>query len=187
MNRLRQLLDEIPNKSYEDATRHRQRIGELRTRCVHTITWVKDAGLNKSDCPAYALGIPSKILIAPDRIILVEFFNSKLIQILETVPNPLDSGLVLYLCDDVPQHIGVMHGERVISKWAKSPVYNHGLLEVPASYGNEIRYCKKPPEQLITNQFIGFVRSHKRYIDCKEVFEVWVRECGYGSNSKTTS
>lgn len=181
------MLDEIPNLSPEDFTLDQQRIEELRTRCVHTIKWVEDAGLNKSDCFAYALGIPSKLLAVPDRIILVKFFNSKLIQILEVVPNPLEGGLVLYLSDGVPQHIGVMRGERVISKWGKNPVYNHELLDLPASYGNDIRYFKKPPERLITNHFIGFVRSHERYIDCKDVFEERVVDCGYDSNSKPTT
>ena len=179
MNRLRQLLDEIPNKSYDDTTRHRQRIEDLCNQCVHTITWVEDAGFNKSDCFAYALGIPSKILVVPSQIILEEFFNSKLLQILETVPNPRDGGLVLYLRDGVPQHIGVMRGERVISKWGKNPVYDHELLEVPAGWGDDTRYYKKPSEQVITKSFIEFVRSHERYRDCKETFEERVKKCGY--------
>ena len=46
-------------------------------------------------------------------------------------------------------------------------------------YGDDIRYYQKPSEQFITKSFIEFVRSHERYIDCKEVFEGRVKESGY--------
>ncbi len=181
---LRQLLDEIPSKSHEDIAYHRQRIEELWDRCVHTIKWVEDGGGNKLDCWTYVLGIPSGIPNATDPNILKEFFNSEILKLLKVVPNSLDGSLVVYFCGDVPEHIGVMRGRRVVSKWGRNPVYNHGLFEVPAEYGDEIRYYQKPPEQFITTGFIEFVRSHERYVDCKEAFEEVVKECGYGADRK---
>jgi len=184
LNRLRQLLDEISGKSHEDITRHRQCIEALQAQCAHTIKWGEDGGGNKLDCWTYALGIPSCIPNATDPNILEEFFNSEVLKLLKEVPNSLDGGLVVYFCGDVPEHIGVMRGGRVVSKWGKNPVYNHGLFEVPAEYGDEVRYYQKPPEQFITTRFIEFVRSHERYVDCKEAFEEWVKGCGYGADRK---
>ena len=176
---MRQLLDEIPSKSHGGIAYHRQRIEELRGRCVHTIKWVEDGGGNKLDCWTYALGIPSDIPNATDPNILEEFFKSEVLKLLDVVPSSLDGGLVVYFCGDVPKHIGVIHGGRVVSKWGKSPIYDHGLHEVPANYGDKVRYYRKPPEQSITTRFIAFVRSHERYADCKEAFEECVKECGY--------
>jgi len=183
LNRLRQLLGDIPSKSHEDITHHRQRIEALQAQCDHSIKWVEDGGGHKSDCWAYALGIPSKILNATDRNILADFFNSQVLNLLEAAPNSLDGGLVVYFCGNKPKHIGVMRGMRVVSKWEKNPVYNHEILEVLPGYGGEIRYYQKPPDQLITTQFIAFVRSHERYVDCREAFEECVKECGYGADS----
>ncbi len=118
-------------------------------------------------------------MLTTDRHILVEFFNSEVLNLLLLVPKSLDGGLVVYLYGDEPRHIGVMDGWRVFSKWGKSPVYNHGLFEVPAMYGDETRYYQKPPQQFITKRFIAFVRLHERYPDCKEAFEGCVKECGY--------
>ena len=123
--------------------------------------------------------ILGELLNATDRNIFVEFFNTRILKLLKEVPNPIDGGLVVYLSGDEPKHIGMMNDGRVVSKWGKDPVYNHGILEVPLGYGNEIRYYQKPPNQLITTQFIEFVRSHERYLDCRDAFEECVKECGY--------
>jgi len=176
---LRQLLEEIPSNSPEDIADHRQRIEELQDRCVHTIKWVENGGGNKLDCWTYVLGIPSGIVNSTDPNILREFFNSEILKLLKVVPNSLDGSLVVYLSGDEPKHIGMMNSGRVVSKWGKNPVYNHKLLEMPTAYGDETRYYQKPTEQFITDRFIAFVRSHKRYCDCKGVFEEWVKVCGY--------
>ena len=99
------------------------------------------------------------------------------------IPAGQDGQPVVYFCGNKPKHIGVMRGMRVVSKWGKTPVYNHEILEVLPGYGDEIPYYQKPPDQLITTQFIAFVRSHERYVDCREAFEEWVKECGYGADS----
>ena len=176
---LRKLLDAIPSKSSNDIALHSKHVEDLRKQCAHSIKCVEDAGGNRSDCFSYALEIPSKILIATDRIILVEFFSSPILKLLKESRKSIDGGLVVYFSDDKPKHIGVISNGRVVSKWGKNPAYNHALLEVPTAYGDKIRYYQKPPDRLITTSFIEFVRSHERYLDCKGAFEEWVDECGY--------
>ena len=39
-------------------------------------------------------------------------------------------------------HVGVLDGNKVISKWAWGPLIKHNLWDVPAEYGNDIFYLK---------------------------------------------
>lgn len=39
-------------------------------------------------------------------------------------------------------HIGVLEGDKVVSKWAWGPLTRHNLWDVPESYGHDIFYLK---------------------------------------------
>jgi hypothetical protein len=62
---------------------------------------------------------------------------------------PRPSCLVCYFSDNLFTHAGVMLREnRVRSKWGQMPRYEHELTEVPAAYGNFVRFFQRPlPEQ----------------------------------------
>jgi hypothetical protein len=63
----------------------------------------------------------------------------------EEVEKPNNGDLVAYFLDGELRHIGIYVGKgRVISKWGAGPVFEHPLYMVPESYGNCIRYFKKP-------------------------------------------
>jgi hypothetical protein len=38
----------------------------------------------------------------------------------------------------------VANSTEVVSKWGLFPAYRHALWEVPASYGHEVKYFRKP-------------------------------------------
>ncbi len=177
MNNLRHRLDE-----FKDITHHRRDVEALRAEYSHTIDWVEtgDAG---SDCLAYALGIPSQLLnlVGAFKCILKQFFDSVLLELLIEIQESevTDGSLIFYFSSGELTHAGKRTADgQVISKWGKNPVYKHDRLEVPAKYGDKIRFYQRPSERFITRKFIDFVRSHPRYIDLKEPFEESVTDCG---------
>jgi hypothetical protein len=60
---------------------------------------------------------------------------------------PLPGVIVLYFNND--------RGE-VLSKWGEFPVYQHGLWEVPASYGQDVKYFRLPNEEEVLRLFQEF-------------------------------
>jgi hypothetical protein len=74
-----------------------------------------------------------------DAVRLLIFFNG-----LEALTDGAETGaLVIYSCKDRPQHAGILlPGRRVRSKWGMGYVWEHGLWEVPVSYGRQIAFFK---------------------------------------------
>jgi hypothetical protein len=119
------------------------------------------------NCFAYALGFANKLeLIAETRgfdglyfIKLLE--NSEL----EKTDSPIDGDYVIYKdlkeYPDRLTHIGVLEGDKVISKWAWGPLVRHNLWDVPASYGNDVFYVK-------AISFENSMELYKKYKDSIE-------------------
>lgn len=188
---LRHQLDQVPGKSTEDADRHRERIEGLRADYPHTIEWV-EAGDIRIYCYEYALGICPEIVKEVTSIfpcILNEFVDSAMMSFLEKIEESEAStdAIIIYFNEGRQMHAGYMEDRRVVSKWGLNPVYKHEIFEVPAAYGNEVRFFRKPADLFITIKFIEFVRCHPRYIDVKELFEDRVTECGYVSFTNPTT
>jgi hypothetical protein len=121
----------------------------------------------------YALGIPIGLVnVAATMNIQIDFVTSGLPGFLKEIPDSeaSDGHVVLYFKDGKTKHVGLMQGDRVISKWGKNPVYEHPIAEVPASYGDEYEISKRPSTPFITNKFIEFVRHHPRYVDVRNGF-----------------
>jgi hypothetical protein len=56
-----------------------------------------------------------------------------------------DEALVCYFQEGVWQHVGIaIAGGRVGSKWGTYAVFDHRLSEVPANYGDNIRFFVRP-------------------------------------------
>ena len=182
---LRQRLDEINGRSPEDIALHRKSVEALTGACSHSITYIEDGGGDKSDCMVHGLGIPLDLVhtTAAFPNIPREFFTLALPRLLKQMPASEVSGerFVLYFRDGETKHVGLMHRNRVVSKWGKNPVYEHDISEVPASYGDEYEVLKQPSVRYITNKFIEFVRRHSRYVDIRDIFEESVIGCGYES------
>lgn len=58
--------------------------------------------------------------------------------------NPHNGDYVVYQdlkhYPDALTHIGVLHDNKVISKWAWGPLVRHSLWDVPTEYGNNVFY-----------------------------------------------
>ncbi len=52
----------------------------------------------------------------------------------------VDDEFVVYLDGDTPKHFGRITGNKVRSEWGRGRVLNHGLWEVPLTYGNKVKY-----------------------------------------------
>lgn len=77
------------------------------------------------------------------------------------VASPSDRDLVLYHDGQQFTHAGVIHGDRVLSKWGKGLLWLHGALELPARYGSTIScYRTASPEEVLV-KFLAFARQRE--------------------------
>lgn len=102
------------------------------------------------NCFIYALGLAENSEIVKDcHGFIYDRFFQKLLDAgeLSPVASPRDGDWVLYRdIHNYPSmitHIGIKDGTQVISKWAWGPIVQHEILDVPASYGDDISYAKK--------------------------------------------
>jgi len=67
--------------------------------------------------------------------------NDQLEEVLSEEAQTRD--LVMYFKDGVFKHVGLFQpGGRVLSKWGIGHLYDHALLEVPESYGSDVKYYR---------------------------------------------
>ena len=101
------------------------------------------------NCFIYALDLhEDKEILKETEGFIYDSFLKHLLTIGELVMTnqPKDGDYVVY--QDVKNypdnltHIGVLDGEKVISKWAWGPLVKHTLWDVPAEYGNDVFYVK---------------------------------------------
>ncbi len=101
------------------------------------------------NCFIYALGLAEdQELILQTKGFIYDNFIKKLLDEgkLEKTENPSDGDFVVYQdLENYPNsltHIGIIDGDKVISKWSWGPLVKHNLWDVPASYGDTIFYIK---------------------------------------------
>lgn len=136
----------------EEILRHRDRVAALKQEIEHTISCVECMGDDLRTCVTYALGILPDFRelviqlgqddVCPGRA-FIEWLqaNGSLIEC--DVPEP--DSLALYFYDDEWRHAAVViSAERVRSKWGTYAVFEHGLSEVSADYGNTVRFYRRP-------------------------------------------
>lgn len=122
---------------------HPRTVMSLRNIKPHAIVHIADAD-TLDTCVTYTFGFLSRE--GYRRIALLDVFAGR--DFMEwlvrayLVPRdrPAEEGdIVLYFYNDVWKHIGTLVGKgRVRSKWGTFPVYEHGMWEIPASYGDRV-------------------------------------------------
>lgn len=103
------------------------------------------------NCFAYALGFAEQLDLVSetngfdDRYFMLLLENNEL----EKTNQPVTGDYVIYQdlehFPDRLTHIGVLDGDRVISKWAWGPLVRHRVWDVPASYGDNLFYVRAIP------------------------------------------
>ena len=150
-----------------DRFEHQKRTENVRQSHPHTVRYREFA--DGATCLTYALRLfESRIYEA----ISGDFFHRKIWagrQFVEWLPadgrleqsgKPMPECLVLYFADGVWQHAGTASEDgRVVSKWGEFPVFDHDAFEVPARYGNEVRYYVMPRPENALKLFVEFVKS----------------------------
>lgn len=132
----------------------------LRPTYSHTITLVEQppsANIDLRDytCFAFALGLVSSTswpTFAAELFAINTNFVETLVNegILVRVPETeaSDNDIVLYL-DPRPKHAGLKRGDRVLSKWGRGWLCEHGLFEVAAQLGDVVEYYRPVPIEAV--------------------------------------
>ncbi len=123
----------------------------MRQGTKHTIAF-RESRFDGS-CMTYALGLDSidayrRVALAFEPPVFAgKDFAHWLIDEVEQSEGPTPGCLVFYFEGETWRHVGTLddvEGLRVVSKWGEMAVYEHGLDEVPAGYGDKVRFFHKP-------------------------------------------
>lgn len=126
---------------------HPHTIKVLGSTYPHTIVHIPDAK-SEGTCGTYAFGLCSRKgywWIAELNVFAGRDFMEWLMRH-HLVPRdgpPQEGDIVLYFHNDIWAHIGTLVDKgRVRSKWGTFPIYEHGLFELPATYGDQVIYMQ---------------------------------------------
>lgn len=104
------------------------------------------------NCFIYILGLhENPYTLKETSGFIYDSFLQHLIKIgeLEKTDSPTNGDYIVYQdLENYPDsltHIGVLEGDKVVSKWAWGPLVKHDMWDVPAEYGNNIFYLKSIP------------------------------------------
>lgn len=159
---LREALD-APDGTFVSSHRgYIERVGKVYP---HTVIYrvLRDEGT----CVTYALGLGDErrywaIARNFDRKIFAgKAFMEWLIEgRLVEIAEPKEGCLALYFKDGNWQHVGVVSAPgRVLSQWGEFPVYEHDVCEVPARYGDEVRYLEMPARGDSLRLFLEYAKT----------------------------
>ncbi|OGW49798.1 MAG: hypothetical protein A2Z50_05795 [Nitrospirae bacterium RBG_19FT_COMBO_42_15] len=80
---------------------------------------------------------------------------------LAEVPQGNAGDLVFYFVNGQFKHVGIVGDRwRIISKWGIGHLYEHEVLEVPSSYGDEVRFYCALPYANAYNYFVVFAEEN---------------------------
>jgi len=79
--------------------------------------------------------------------------------VLMEAPTPEAAAVVVYFEGALPTHAGKFSGQRVLSKWGIGELWEHGIREVPAQYGDVIKLYRNLPPEISEPAFIRFAQS----------------------------
>lgn len=155
---LRKHLQEITEK---DASEHKSQLEALRLKIPHSIEVVlfeEREGLQISDfmCYEYAFGLfdfgeyrealenqrrwKINIIGANDKFVIFLITDNSIEEI--QIENVKYGDLIIYFENSHPTHAGIIINNRVKSKWGNGLIFEHEINEVPALFGNNVRFFK---------------------------------------------
>lgn len=169
---VRNALEEITKDVLSDKDLADQilRISDLASRYPHSIELVAAAvptepSTIKFTCFQYAFELtdppPVIVYIAtvwPDVYPSPKFVHYLIEQHLtEAGTGELSDGdVVVYFASGAAKHAGRVRGGRVVSKWGTGHLWSHGLYEVPAKYGSEVRFFRPLTRRQSQEAFLEF-------------------------------
>jgi hypothetical protein len=127
-------------------SQHREYIERVRLTHPHTVVFRQ--AIDLSTCVLYALSLSGEAVyraiavnfggrVFAGRAFMQWLINGRLVEL----DKPMNGSLALYFNQGVWQHVGMVSGDgRATSQWGMFPVYDHDVWELPARYGDEVRY-----------------------------------------------
>jgi hypothetical protein len=164
-----------------DAIDHRKKIRELGQQYHHTIEF--EAFNSEETCVPYALQLTDDPTYEAVRRAFghifagAEFMGWLLSGRLSELSAPQTGCLVCYFSDVTWKHIGVVTAEdRIVSKWGEMPRYRHSLAEVPAAYGENVKFFQRPSLSTARALFRDFALSQGlREEEIERALNKWAR------------
>ena len=148
---LRELLETMTGRDFpvDGRPAYLEEIALIVPHGIRPLTSPGDEPLGDFNCVMYALDIvgcftePCSPL---GRFYADTAFLSTLIQNRDLVPAEESEGvLAIWSGNGTVKHVGIVLSRgKVVSKWGIGHLYEHGLLEVPQSYGDEIDFFARP-------------------------------------------
>lgn len=156
---LRRELDEATKTRFPEV--YRETIERLRGQYNHSISILPDGKgrTTRFNCFAYGLGVWEH----PDFIAKVDEAANSAIITSQIVRAMIDDGtlkavvakarvgdVVVYFHKDYVTHVAVVGEDGVFrSKWGGDEVHAHALWEIPAQYGDRVRYYHAPQPEVV--------------------------------------
>ncbi len=172
--RLRQRLDQITAGSQDRVTQHPDLVVELRSAHAHTIDVAQDDAvaelhLDRYNCFEYAFGLAGsqtviRIASALASVYACGDFVSFLIgNHLSEIPaaDALHGDVVVYFAGPIVSHAGKAVSGQVVSKWGTGHLWKHRVFEVPARYGDCVRFYRPIPKHAAEDAFVAYARARE--------------------------
>jgi len=168
---LRRRLQEMTE--VEDVERHPALLGDVTRDCPNTIVVLESSyPLRRYTCAMHIFDFaekPEYVAIAErgfNRVFAGGTFVHWLLDrgLLEEMAeaDAREGDLVIYFNDEGRfKHAGLKLGkDRVVSKWGTGRLYEHGLFEVPESYGTTVRFFRRLTFEVAYKHFRWFAEQN---------------------------
>jgi hypothetical protein len=169
---LRQRLDEITGLPRDQVPNHVDMVAKLADDYSHRIepaaeTWLEDLPVETYTCFMHACGLENSDVVVRIASVLNDVYPSRefidflvshhLVEV--AAPGISDGDLVVYSDSEKIMHAGISRGGRVISKWGRGLLWKHRLFEVPARYGDRVRFYRPIPTSAAEQAFIAYAKA----------------------------
>lgn len=147
-------------------------VDELRTSRPHQIRAIRAVDLDdlrswRFNCHAFTFGLWREDLFwnlqetHPDVWPDDTFVTGHLLPRMSvaTAEDAVDSPVVLYYQESQLKHSGLRRGDLVHSKWGDCHTWEHGVMEVPISYGARVVYYREPPVEVVVEAYVQFAAA----------------------------
>ena len=180
--RLQKITDNTP------VYQQQRLISELASTCLHSIRRLDDAQVEKWNCFAYAFNLVvsdryqriawadrrggNNIFFASSEFARFLLQSEVLVEIEEGEAQP--GHVVIYLNNEGNwKHAGKIFSsdKRVKSVWGIGHFWEHGLWEVPESYGNTVSFYHETPTADAERVFLQFCKSKDNWEEFADSFK----------------
>jgi hypothetical protein len=167
---LRERLQEMTSGPEASVESHPRRVAELADQMPHSIELAPHAPclpIDSYNCFEFALGLAGRREVRlisehlPSTFCDGTFVQRLVDSALVPAASPSTGDLVLYRDHHHITHAGLVEAGRIVSKWGKGHLWLHGLLEVPAQYGDTTSFHEAPVPSEMLSKFIEFARARE--------------------------